>query len=73
MKIRSHSESHILELEDGSQWRIFPGDIDVMLGWTPETDLTPLMVDREIGSHVLASETDPFASFPSVNAGLSRK
>jgi hypothetical protein len=33
MKIRSHSESHIVELEDGTQWRIFPGDIDVTLGW----------------------------------------
>jgi hypothetical protein len=51
MKIRSHSESHIVELEDGSQWRIFPGDIDVTLGWAPETDLTPLKVHDEIGSH----------------------
>jgi hypothetical protein len=59
MKIRSHSESHIVELEDGSQWRIFPGDIDVTLGWAPETDLTPLKVNDEIGSHVLVSETGP--------------
>src|ERR1700733_16145608 len=36
MKIRSHSESHIVELEDGSRWQVFPGDLDVMLGWKPE-------------------------------------
>ena len=31
MKIRSHAESHIVELEDGSRWRIFPGDLDAAL------------------------------------------
>jgi hypothetical protein len=64
MKIRSHSESHIVELEDGSQWRIFPGDIDVTLGCAPETDLTQLKVDHEIGSHVLVSETGPVRVIP---------
>jgi hypothetical protein len=53
------SESQIVELENDPQCRIFPGDIDVTLGWAPETDLTPLKVDREIGSHVLVSETGP--------------
>ena len=28
MKIKSHSESHIVELDDGSRWQIFPGDLD---------------------------------------------
>jgi hypothetical protein len=64
MKIRSHSESHIVELEDGSQWRIFPGDIDVTLGWAPETDVIPLKVDYEIGSRVLVSETAPVRVVP---------
>jgi hypothetical protein len=39
MKILSHRESHIVELDDGSTWRIFPGDLDVTLNWRPETDL----------------------------------
>jgi hypothetical protein len=73
MKMRSHSESHIVEFEDGTQWRIFPGDIDVALGWAPKTDLTPLKVDHEIGSHGLVSETGPVAPFPSAKAGLSGK
>jgi hypothetical protein len=64
MKICLHSESHIVELEDGTRWRIFPGDIDVTLGWAPETDLTPLKVDHDIGSHVLVSETGPVRVIP---------
>ncbi len=57
MKIRTHSESHIVELEDGSRWQIFPADLDVTLGWKPETDLTLLKVDGEVGSHILVSES----------------
>jgi hypothetical protein len=56
-----------------SQWRIFPGDIDITLGWAPETNLAPLKVDREIGSHVLISETGPVRAIPSAKAGLSGK
>jgi hypothetical protein len=57
MKIRSHSESHVVELEDGSAWQIFLGDVDVTLGWKPETDLTLMPVDDEICSHMLVSES----------------
>jgi hypothetical protein len=39
MKIRSHSESHVVELDDGFKWQIFPSDLDMTLGWTPEIDL----------------------------------
>jgi hypothetical protein len=59
MKIRTHSESHIVELDDGSRWQIFPGDLDVTLGWKPETDLTLVKVDGEAGSHVLVSNSGP--------------
>ena len=59
MKIRSHSESHIVELEDGSHWQIFPGDLDITLGWTPGVDITLIKVDDEIGSHVLVSDNGP--------------
>ena len=40
MKIRSHSESHLVELDDGSKWQIFPGDLDVTLNWKPDTELS---------------------------------
>lgn len=57
MKIRSHSESHVVELEDGSRWQIFPGDVDATLDWRPETDLTLVPVNNEICSHMLVSES----------------
>lgn len=53
MKIKSHSESHIVELDDGSRWQIFPGDLDLTLNWKPETDLTVVPSDDEISSHML--------------------
>jgi hypothetical protein len=56
MKIRSHSESHIVELEDGSRWRIFPGDLDLTLSWKPETDLAVVPIDDELSSHALIGE-----------------
>ena len=55
MRIRSHSESHVVELEDGSRWQIFPGDLDLTLDWTPETELVVEPIADEISSHVLAA------------------
>jgi hypothetical protein len=55
MRIRRHSESHIVELDDGSTWRIFPGDIDVTLNWLPDTDLKLVHIDDKISSHALIS------------------
>jgi hypothetical protein len=55
MKIKSHSESHIVELDDGSRWLIFAGDLDLTLSWKPETDLMVLPSDDEISSHMLVN------------------
>ncbi|MBR0801229.1 hypothetical protein JQ615_38340 [Bradyrhizobium jicamae] len=59
MKIRSHSDSHVVELEDGSRWQIFPGDVDITLDWLPETDLTLVLAGDEVCSHVLVSDGRP--------------
>ncbi|MBR0938822.1 hypothetical protein [Bradyrhizobium jicamae] len=59
MKIRSHSDSHVVELEDGSRWQIFPGDVDVTLDWMPYTDLTLVPVGDDVCSHVLVSDGGP--------------
>ena len=56
MKIKSHSESHIVELDDGSRWQIFPGDLDVTLNWKPETELTVVSSDDDLSSHMLMGE-----------------
>ena len=58
MKIRSHPESHIVELEDGSRWRIFPGDLDLTLSWQPETDLAVVQMDDSVSSISLVSWLD---------------
>ena len=31
MKIVEHPESHIVKLDDGSTWQIFPGDIELRI------------------------------------------
>ena len=58
MKIRSHAESHIVELDDGSRWKIFPGDLDVTLQWQPETRLRIEQIDDEVSSHALVATSD---------------
>jgi hypothetical protein len=58
MKIRKHSESHLVELEDGSKWQIFPGDLDVTLNWQPDTELKLVRIANDASSHALVSESD---------------
>jgi hypothetical protein len=58
MKIRRHSESHLVEMDDGSRWRIFPGDIDVTLNWQPDDDLKLVLIDDEASTHALVSASD---------------
>ncbi|HEV2156388.1 hypothetical protein [Bradyrhizobium sp.] len=58
MKIRAHSESHVVELDDGSQWQIFPGDLATTLGWKPETDLHLEPSGDRVSSHALVNGTD---------------
>jgi hypothetical protein len=56
VKIRSHSESHLVELDDGSKWKIFPGDLDITLHWGPDTDAR--LGREEISAHALVSGAD---------------
>lgn len=58
MKIRAHSESHIVELHDGSRWQIFPGDLAATLSWKPETDLHLEPSGDRVSSHVLVDAAD---------------
>ena len=52
-RIKSHARSHIVELTDGTKWRIWPGDLATTLGWTPETEIEALPIEDEFCSHVL--------------------
>jgi hypothetical protein len=58
MKLRAHFESHIVELDDGSTWRIYPGDIDVTLNWQPADELKLVRIDNDASSHALISSSD---------------
>ncbi|MDE5443997.1 hypothetical protein GWG65_21610 [Bradyrhizobium sp. CSA207] len=58
MKIRTHSESHVVELDDGSDWQIFPGDLAATLSWKPETDLHLEHCRDGVSSHVLVNAAD---------------
>ncbi|WP_369723914.1 hypothetical protein AB8Z38_07505 [Bradyrhizobium sp. LLZ17] len=58
MKIRAHAESHIVELDDGSRWQIFPGDLATTLSWNPETDFHLEPSGDQVSSHVLVNATD---------------
>ena len=58
MKIHTHSESHLVELEDGSKWQIFPGDLDVTLNWQPDTELKLVRIADEASSHALVNAAD---------------
>ena len=67
MLIKQHDKSRIVELEDGSLWRIWPGDLALTLNWLPTTDLhvrklvTDLHVSEisdEFCSHALIDQAD---------------
>lgn len=64
MKIRSHAESHIIELDDGSRWQIFPGDLDLTLDWKPETELAVVPIDDEVSSHALVGDNGMVRAIP---------
>jgi hypothetical protein len=56
-RIKSHAKSHIVELTDGSKWRIWPGDLATTLGWTSEAEIEALPVEDEFCSHVLVDQS----------------
>jgi hypothetical protein len=58
MQIKQHDKSYIVELEDGSSWRIWPGDIAITLQWLPTTALQVMEIDDEFCSHALVDRAD---------------
>ena len=53
MRIKRHEKSYIVELEDGSEWRIWPGDLVATLLWMPSSRLAVSEVDDKYCTHVL--------------------
>jgi hypothetical protein len=53
MRIKKYEESYIVELEDGSCWRIWPGDLVIPLLWMPSSRLTVSEIENKHCTHVL--------------------
>lgn len=58
MQIKTHDRSHLVELRDGSAWRIWPGDIPKTLQWRPTTDIDVADIEDEICSHALIDRSN---------------
>lgn len=58
MKIVQHSESHLVKLNDGSTWQVFPGDIDRTLSWLPTTELRLFEINDEVAPYALINSDD---------------
>jgi hypothetical protein len=48
MQIKKHDRSHMVELRDGSAWRIWPGDIPKTLEWRPTTEIEVTDIEHEL-------------------------
>jgi len=58
MQIKKHDRSHMVELRDGSAWRIWPGDIPKTLQWLPTTEIDVADIDDKICSHALVDRSN---------------
>jgi hypothetical protein len=56
-RIKSHAKSYIVELTDGSKWRVWPGDLATTLGWTSEAEIEAEPIEDEFCSHVLVDHS----------------
>jgi hypothetical protein len=58
MRIKQHDRSHLVELSDGSAWRIWPGDTPRTLQWLSTTDIDVADIEHDICSHALVDRAD---------------
>jgi hypothetical protein len=58
MRITKHDKSHIVELSDGSAWRVWPADMAETLQWLPTTEIDVIEIDDETCSHALFNKSD---------------
>jgi hypothetical protein len=48
----------MVELGDGSAWRIWPGDVPKTLQWRPTTEIDVTDIEHEICSHALVDRSN---------------
>src|SRR5262249_16856981 len=57
-RIARHDTSDVVQLSDGSGWRIWPADVATTLQWLPTTELEIESVQDEFCCHVLVNRAD---------------
>ncbi len=57
-RIARHDTSDVVQLSDGSRWRIWPADVVTTLQWLPTTELKIEPVQDKFCSHVLVNCAD---------------
>ena len=57
MRIKKREKSHIVELEHGSTWRIWPGDLAATWQWTPSSRIVVSEIDEPYCTHALFDRT----------------
>ena len=58
MRITKQDHCSIVELSDGSPWRIWPADMADTLQWLPTTEVDVRKIDDKNCSHVLINRSD---------------
>jgi hypothetical protein len=58
MRITKHDKSYIVELSDGSAWRVWPADMAETLQWLPTTEIDVIEIDDETCSHALFNKSN---------------
>ena len=53
MRVKKHEKSYIVELEDGSAWRIWPADLAKTVHRMPSARLAIDVIEDEHWTHVL--------------------
>jgi len=53
MLIDVHEDGEILEMLDGTRWRVWPGDIPTTAIWLPTTSIEIQKIEHEFCSHAL--------------------
>jgi hypothetical protein len=56
MRIKKREKSDIVELEDGSTWRIWPGDIAATWQWTRSSRILVSEIDDPYCTHALVEQ-----------------
>ena len=53
MHIKTHDKAYSVVMEDGSEWKIWPADLQATLQWEPSSDLEIQEIDDKPCTHAI--------------------